>query len=216
MKRKLIWFFLLLCFFVLSGLAIFANRQKNELTRSETDYLQNHFMSQYHRLDLRSLWLTKIPNICQDYTGSVLADIRSIDLWDNKISSVDVDLSCLVHLQELDLSYNDIDSVEKLGNLSNLISLQIQNNQIKKISGLKHLDKLLSLNLSYNQIESLDGLKNLFQLQELQLQHNRISDVSTIKGLKNLEILKIESNNVSFTDIEYLKNMSSIQELNTD
>lgn len=216
MTRKLIWFFLLLCFFAVSGLAIFANRQKNELTKSETDYLKDHFMPQYHRLDLRSLWLTKIPNICQDYTGSVLLDIRSIDLWDNKISSVDVDLSCLILLQELDLSYNNIDSIEKLGNLSNLISLQLQNNQIKKISDFENMEKLLSLNLWYNQITSLAGLEKLSQLQELQLSHNHISDISAIKSLKNLEILKIESNNISFADKEYLKSMRNIQDLNTD
>lgn len=213
MEKKLIWFFLLSGFLAVSTFTIFAGWQKEELIKITNDYLSEHFMAQYHRLDLRSQWLTKIPNICDDYHWDILLDIRSIDLWDNQISSIDNDLGCLIHLQELDLSYNKIQSVEKLWNLSNLVSLQLQNNQIKKVSWINWLQKLLSLDLSYNQIQSTQWISDLQSLQELQLQNNQISNISSITTLKNLKILKLDSNQLSPLDIQSIQSMSNIQDL---
>lgn len=215
MKKKLIWFFLWLCFFSLSGFFIFVNWQKNEINKPAEDYIASHFIAPYHRLDLRSQWLKNIPNICSDYTGEILLDIRSLDLWDNQISSIDTDLSCLVHLQELDLSYNNIVSVRELGKLPNLLSLNLQNNHIQKISGLSDVQNLFSLNLWSNRIKSLDFLSDLSQLQELQLQNNTISDVSIIKELKNLKTLNIEFNQIPQEDIEWLQKIDYLQELTT-
>ncbi len=213
MEKKLIWFFLLLGFLAISTFTIFASCPKDELTK--TDYLSGHFMAKYHRLDLRSQWLTKIPNICNDYHWDILLDIWSVDLWDNQISSINNDLGCLIHLQELDLSYNQIESIDKLWNLINLISLQLQNNQIKKISGLDNLKKLFSLNLWHNQIHSADGIENLSSLQELQLQYNQISNVDNITKLKSLNILNLESNQISSGDFQSLQKIKTIQELST-
>lgn len=213
MEKKLIWFFLLSGFLAVSTFTIFAGWQKEELTKITNDYLSEHFMAQYHRLDLRSQWLKKIPNICDDYHWDILLDIRSIDLWDNQISSIDNDLGCLIHLQELDLSYNKVQSVEKLWNLSNLVSLQLQNNQIKKISWINWLQKLLSLDLSNNQIQSLQWIGNLKSLQELQVANNQISDIDDIIKLENLKILKLDSNQISQDDIQSIQAMPNIQDL---
>lgn len=162
------------------------------------EYISANYDSEFHSLNLRSKGLTQMPDICSDITTwTMLNDIRAIDLWDNQITEINSDYSCLPNLQDLNLSFNQISKIENLDKLSNLGRLQLHKNNITKISWLSELKNLMILSLWYNQISKVSWLSELSNLQELELLRNQISDLSRLSDLPNLTSLKLEFNQIS-------------------
>ena len=75
----------------------------------------------------------------------------------------------LVHLQWLDLSFNNIE----------------------QISGLDHLVKLTDVSLFNNCIETIEGLDKLINLEVLSLGNNKINDLDNLKDLRNFSKLRM-------------------------
>jgi len=169
-------------------------------------YMSGNYDALQHYLNLRSQNLTQMPDICTDITiypatgtsraGNILYDIRYIDLGDNQITDINADYGCLPNLQELNLSYNKITSIENLEKLTFLSKLQLHKNQITKIKWLDKLTKLSELNLGYNQLTSVKWLEANKNLITLELQHNQITDIGRLANLRNLETLKVEYNQI--------------------
>lgn len=194
---------------IFSFLFIFGCSKKDNSL--QIGYLSWSYVEKYHELDLRWKWLTEIPNICKDYSWTILLNIWSIDLGDNQITSIDKDLSCMPYLQELDLSYNQLNKIQKLDKLNNLRFLKLQKNNIKSTLWLELLSNLWYLNLAYNQISKVSWLSELSNLQELELQHNQISDLSRLSDLPNLTSLKLEFNQIS--DVSQLSFVTKLKNL---
>jgi len=210
MKKSLIIIILTVSIIVLSGCQKTANT-----TATMPEYMSWNYNAKYHQLTLREKWLTQMPDICWDIQDKkTLDDIRSIDLWDNQISSINADYACLANLQELNLSYNQISKIKNLDKLSFLSKLELQKNKLTSTDWLEKLSSLKDLNLWYNEISDTKALFGLTNLVSLQLQHNQISDISNLSNLFNLETLKLEYNQISdetsLTTISNLPNLKRI------
>jgi protein phosphatase 1 regulatory subunit 7 len=92
------------------------------------------------------------------------------------------------YLEELDLSYNQIEIIENLDHL-NLKKLNLMNNCIRNITGLDNLKTLVELNLSKNSISRLKGLQNLYSLRYLYVSSNQLSRAKQVAYISELPYL---------------------------
>ncbi|KOC68415.1 Serine/threonine-protein kinase 11-interacting protein [Habropoda laboriosa] len=77
--------------------------------------------------------------------------LQMIDLSHNLITSAD-ELSCLPHLQYVNLGYNKLEAIPTFNKAASytLLVLVLKNNYIENLNGLQHLKCLKELDLSYN------------------------------------------------------------------
>lgn len=167
-------------------------------------YYNNH-------LDLKKQDFSKIPDLCSDTTWNMIYDVWSIDLSNNNLEDINLDLSCFPNLKELNMSYNNIDSIENLDNLTTLTKLKLHKNKISKIKWLDKLTKLQELNLWYNNITKVENLESLKSLTILELQHNQIETIQDLEALDNLNTVKLEYNNISDeSQLDWVKRVETV------
>ncbi len=107
----------------------------------------------------------------------------------------------------------NITDIQGLSDLNHLEQLNLSNNEIEKISGLEDLVNLESLTLTNNHVKKIEGLDKLNKLKRLVLKNNQISDLSTLNnsGLTDLEHLDISNNNIQFLPV--LSNLKNLRTL---
>lgn len=98
-------------------------------------------------------------------------------------------LSTLSFLQVLDLSDNDINTIQGLDNLP-IRELNLSGNNILTLHGLDKLPELSFLNVSRNRITCLAPLKKCVKLSYLDAQHNDLNIIRQVEFLKDLEWLR--------------------------
>lgn len=103
-------------------------------------------------------------------TDIILNSMRSFILQDNikylsitstSIISIDSSLNFLTKLQHLDLSQNNIESIESSMTLSNLLHLNISHNRLTSLDFLQELISLKTLLASSNRLSSLSKSVNM-------------------------------------------------------
>ena len=99
----------------------------------------------------------------------------------NKLYSTE-GLSGLKELDQLDLSFNGIQSIEDL-NIPSLRKLSLRKNPIKSLNGIAQLEKLTELDILFNSLSSLDELLELPHLNEVTIGKEKYGD-PVIKSLK--------------------------------
>ena len=160
--------------------------------------------------------LKKITIIDSDIKGiDILADTELEYL--SIMNSENVLLSDIIKIKNLrELYYksniktdNDLISLE---GLSKLTILNLSDNNIKSIENIGFLKDLISIDLSTNKLESIDGLKNNTKLKYVYLQKNNIKDITSIKLNKNIKYLIASHNN--FSEIDFIENFNDIELLN--
>ncbi len=160
--------------------------------------------------------LKKITIIDSDIKGiDTLAEIELEYL--SVINSQNVLLSDITKIKSLrELYYksniktdNDLINLEEL---SNLTIVNLSDNNIKSIENIGHLKDLISIDLSINKLESIDGLKNNTKLKYVYLQKNNIKDISVLKMNKNIKYLIAPHN--KFSEINFIENLNDIELLN--
>lgn len=101
-------------------------------------------------------------------------------------------------LQDLNLSFNDIHSLEGLAGCRSLRVLTVVHNKLKNLNGLQGLDELRCLRCSKNLIADVSATARLPQLQELWIQNNRVPHISNVVdnlgGLAHLQKLVLSPN----------------------
>ncbi len=107
------------------------------------------------------------------------------------------------------LSYDDLENIEKL---TNLTALCLNDNQIADITPLAGLTNLTYLALDDNQITDITPLAGLANLTELHLWGNQITDITPLAGLINLTNLTLCANQI--TDITPLVGLANLMYLN--
>ena len=90
-------------------------------------------------------------------------------------------------LEELDIEFNQLHSLEGLSRLTNLKVLEASGNQITDISSLSSLTKLECLLLSDNLITDVSALSSCKNLVILNLNNNLITDISPLSNLTELK-----------------------------
>jgi DNA helicase-4 len=97
-------------------------------------------------------------------------------------------------LKELNLSNNQIQTIEELDGLTNLEHLDLRDNQITEIKGLNSLKNLRILFLENNTITELKGLDELVNLRKISLDNNNISEIKGLENLENLVYIRMNNN----------------------
>lgn len=157
------------------------------------------------RLCLRQNSITEIEAL-----SSLASTLTDLDLYDNLITHIR-GLEDLVHLNNLDLSFNKIKHIKNISHLKRLTDLYFVQNKISTIEGLAGLTNLRNLELAANRIREIRGLETLTALEELWLGKNKITSITNLSTLTNLKILSIQSNRI--TSISGLDSLPQLEEL---
>jgi hypothetical protein len=91
------------------------------------------------------------------------------------------------NLEFLRLSYNKIDDLNALEELTNLTALELFRDQVSDISALTELTGLTYLDLYQNQISDISPLAGLTNLMNLNLEDNPISDWSPVAHVPEVD-----------------------------
>merc|ERR1712190_671763 len=110
-----------------------------------------------------------------------LQRIRSIDLSHNKISSLlDVDTwdSIAGSLEMLDISFNQLTSIEELTPLTRLSALKVDANKLTSLEGISwgQQKQLVTLSAVGNEISALpEAVGEVSSLEHIELSENKIT-----------------------------------------
>ncbi|MCL1819527.1 MAG: leucine-rich repeat domain-containing protein [Oscillospiraceae bacterium] len=144
-----------------------------------------------------------------------LSRLRIMSLTDFGIDSFNLEsVGQLEWLEHLDLSRNNIVSLEALSGLVSLKTLVISGNNILDISPLAELVLLERLDFSQNAAESTGALSEMTNLRILNMSGNLISSLKGLEALRGLVTLDMSSNSVAGKEMTYLAGLSSLKELN--
>lgn len=128
-----------------SGLNEFNNLTILDISSNSIRYLERRSFMGLSKLETLSLWNNNIENI--DYGVFIpIVNLKTLDLSHNKLRFIPSAIKSLIHLQELDSSYNNISDVhnfEFITYMPNLTTLKLQGNVISIIDGVS-VDFLLN------------------------------------------------------------------------
>ena len=210
-----------------------------DLSNNNIEDITSILLSLKNNISLEGLDLSnnKISNIDYIYEAFINnKTLITLNLSHNKISSIDSLCENIKNntnnIENLDLSYNNIDEVSylfyALKNNKTLINLNLSNNKISNIDyvyeAFKSNKTLTTLNLSYNKILSIDSLSKLIKnnntIKELNLSKNILDDISILldalinnSSIKILDLYYNNINNIDLIDI-VLKNNNTIKDIN--
>ncbi|KAK3102808.1 hypothetical protein FSP39_014068 [Pinctada imbricata] len=109
------------------------------------------------------------------------------------------DISLLVnyvHVQKVELPYNEISDLSPLGNLPYLLILDLSHNKISNLLDFKPPRNLKDVDLSYNEIEEMSDLSAHHYLTKLCLDHNKIKEIKGLERCKRLKHLSLAHNKI--------------------
>eukprot|EP01064_Diplonema_japonicum_P030443 TRINITY_DN5182_c1_g1_i1.p1 TRINITY_DN5182_c1_g1~~TRINITY_DN5182_c1_g1_i1.p1 ORF type:complete len:712 (+),score=147.09 TRINITY_DN5182_c1_g1_i1:37-2172(+) len=138
-------------------------------------------------LDLQSVF-------ANDQERGALAVVKSLDLSHNELSQLG-GLQPFSSLVALDLSYNKLMSLHGLP--LGLVRLNVSNNQLSSIEGLATLPLLQDLDVSNNKLTNVNGIQRSSPLTSLKLGNNRLSSGKGIEGLQHLQTLELHGNYIN-------------------
>lgn len=131
------------------------------------------------------------------YISSLTANATAAQLANHGLAVIPF-LSAFVSLKVLNLSGNAIVRITAGTLPRGLHTLNLSKNNISSIEGLRELTRLRVLDLSYNRILRIGhGLASCSSLKELYLAGNKIGEVEGLHRLLKLSILDIRFNKIS-------------------
>lgn len=140
-----------------------------------------------------------------------LTNLVELDLSGNDLSSIDF-LASLTGLESLALSGTRISDISVLENLKQLKTLELEDNNISDISPLVDLTSLESLDVSNNVIETLPKFNKQMALKELNLSVNmELENISEVGELMTLETLLL--NSTAITELDELSSLNNLKRL---
>eukprot|EP01032_Pedospumella_encystans_P011945 gene11945-13854_t len=146
-----------------------------------------------------------------------LPNLIFLDLYNNKISSLEGPLSAVKGLRVLMAGKNKISTISNLHPLRKLDVLDLHSNEIRVIEGLDGLADLRVLNLAGNRISVVNNLSSLVSLTELNLRRNNIESVTGLNQLPALQRVFLSHNSISrLEDVRCLFEVSYLIELSLD
>lgn len=121
-------------------------------------------------------------------------------------------LSDLSTLRKLDLSFNNLRSIEGVEKLPQLRYLAAYSCRLTNIADLRSTQRLESLLLQQNGISKIiDAFNSLLKLRELRLDRNKLVCVENIQKCTSLRVLDLSWNKIS--SVEGIAGLQSLQEL---
>ena len=172
---------------------LFYNEIKRYLLGTD-DKAKNFILDEKY---LTLLPINEIDLVFKEIDPSFISEFKYII---ENLSEVPKSVKNLTSLRKLDLSHNNLTSIEPITELTSLEYLSLYENKIVKLpETLKNLTSLKTLNLSYNKISDFqNSLTYLSSLEKLSLRENNISTLpKSIRKLKNLKDLSLARNRIS-------------------
>ncbi|XP_058487650.1 nischarin [Solea solea] len=118
-------------------------------------------------------------------------NLTTLDMSHNCISTIDSSVKLIREVEFLDLSYNQLSSVENLQHLYNLVHVDLSYNSLRVLEAAHtRLGNIKTLNLAGNQLNQLTGLTKLYSLVNLDLSHNQLAQLEEIKNIGSLPCLE--------------------------
>jgi Leucine-rich repeat (LRR) protein len=146
-----------------------------------------------------------------------LPNLIFLDLYNNKLSSLEGAVSSVRGLRVLMAGKNRINSISNLSHLRKLDVLDLHSNEIRIIEGLNGLTDLRVLNLAGNRVNVIENLSSLQSLTELNLRRNNIERIFDLNHLPSLQRVFLSHNSITMsTDVQCLFNVPSLIELSLD
>lgn len=146
-----------------------------------------------------------------------LPNLIFLDLYNNKLTSLDGPLSCIAGLRVLMAGKNRISGITNLFNLRKLDVLDLHSNEIKDIEGMNCLGDLRVLNLAGNRISIVKNLSSLQSLTELNLRRNSISKILELDKIQSLQRVFLSHNLITTNeDMNCLFSSKYLIELSLD
>lgn len=127
--------------------------------------------------------------------------VFSLDLKQQNLTFIPLHLKSLEHLEELNLSCNNLIDISILRNITNLKNLNLSNNKIIDISIICHLTSLEVLNVSNNFITTIpEDFKNLKFLESLIIDNNKLKKIpANLYYLPYLHNISAQNNEITKT-----------------
>ncbi|KAK7899438.1 hypothetical protein WMY93_020291 [Mugilogobius chulae] len=121
----------------------------------------------------------------------VWTSLTTLDLSRNDISAVDSSVKLIPKVEFLDLSHNQLTSVENLQYLYSLVHVDLSCNRLSSLEAAHtRLGNIKTLGLSGNQLSSLQGLSKLYSLVNLDLSRNQLAQLEEIRNIGLLPCLE--------------------------
>ncbi len=138
-----------------------------------------------------------ISNECKLEKLQNLQNLAILNLSDNNIKSID-GFPVLPRLISLDLSQNHIEMIDPLGEYKTLKYVYLNNNNIVDAIHLRN-NPIIFLNLSHNKISNAMFIESYEDLKSLNVKDNPIKIMPNLLSLKNLDYdcLRVDWNNVN-------------------
>lgn len=153
-------------------------------------------------------------------------------LRERRLTNLDT-LSNFVHIQVLDLSWNNLSDLRVLGSLLNLCKLDVSHNRLETCLDFEPPRNLQEVDLSFNQLTSFDGIANHRFLRIVRVSDNSIkrmgdgletlsclkvlcmanNHVHTIANIDELPIRVLDLTNNQLDFVENIESLDSLQEL---
>ncbi len=151
---------------------------------------------------------------------SSLQEIEGLDFHKDSISGLDLSYNNLgtlegidifPHIEILALNNNLIDTLAKIPELPSLKILSMAHNQIRQMDPTKTFPNVELLDLSENYIREINGLEHFPNLKGLVLSRNFIQNLHGLEASPNLKAVKLSQNQlISTIGIEKSPNINSI------
>ena len=138
--------------------------------------------------------------------GNKWQSLINVDFTDNEIEEIGHSVSLAPNIEKLNLSFNNLSTIDCLTKLPHLVSLNLSNNKFEELLNVHmKLGNVVELDLSHNSLSSLEGLSKLYSLTSLNVSSNDINDVSTVEAISGLPCLEslILNGNVVATVVDY-------------
>lgn len=145
-------------------------------------------------------------------TKNAISNIRSIDLSNKNISSID-GLEIFDNLYDINLSKNNIIDISPLSKMKTLSNIDLSNNKIKDITPLVSINKLYTLDLSGNNVGDVSCLAKKGE-QNIDIVDLNLSGNKNVKGYEKINSLRILNlSNCNITNLNNLSNLDNLSEL---
>ena len=141
-----------------------------------------------------------------------LQNLQYLDVSGNELESLE-GLSCLYHLRELNANDNKITDIDGILDLNGLQSLGLRGNELESLDFEGgELTRLTRLDASRNQLAHVRSLSWLPALEDLNLEQNILSEFATSEPipLVSLRHLHISTNKLKTIDISAFQNLESL------
>jgi Leucine-rich repeat (LRR) protein/energy-coupling factor transporter ATP-binding protein EcfA2 len=162
----------------------------------------------------------KITSIEKDIFIYLKRNLHIINFNKNLIKSIHKDAFKDLKLEIIDLSENEIESIQDIfNNLKNLIKINLSENKIESIhkDTFKGLEDLEIIDLSGNILKSIDehAFNNFPNLAKIYLSNNKIKSIhgDAFKDLNDLREIKLSQNEIESIDEHAFNNLPNLAEI---